>query len=179
MTSEHDSAPSAATSLRASGEVCGARAPHPPRLTTDARRGHAGVVGDSMSGKESTREDGRPAGAGRAAVAARPAGVRAAIGAEKRGNAGGAKGGRKAEVSKGGGSETIRYRLPLGARKPEAREPASARLGLTCVPHRKAGAGGQSWITLCRGARPHGEANCRLESRVREIRTHGSEGGAA
>ena len=51
------------------------------------------MVGDSMPGKESTREDGRPAGIGRTKV--RPAGVRAAIVAEKPGNAGGAKGGRK------------------------------------------------------------------------------------
>ena len=44
--------------------------------------------------EESTREDGRPAGTGSTQV--RPAGVRAAVGAGKRGNARRAKGGRKA-----------------------------------------------------------------------------------
>ena len=58
MTSEHDSASAASTSLLGNGEVCGARALYPPRLNTDVRMGPAGVVGDSMSGKECRREDG-------------------------------------------------------------------------------------------------------------------------
>jgi len=185
MTSEHDSATAAATSLLENGEVCGAHAPQPPRANTDAQRVPVGVVGDSMSGKESTREDGRPAGAGREVTVARfarrarPAGVRAAVGAGKRGNACGAKGGREAEVAAQCGSENIRYRLPIRARTPEAQVPAPAFQALTCVNHRKAEAWGRSWIIRHRGARPRSEVNCQLESRVREIRMHGSVGGVA
>jgi hypothetical protein len=185
MTSEHDSATAAATSLLEIGDVWGAHAPQPPRANTDAQRVPVGVVGDSMSGKESTCEDGRPAGAGREVTVARyarrarPAGVRAAVGAGKRGNACGAKGGREAEVAADCGSETIRYRLPIRARTPEAQVPAPAFQTLTCVNHRKGEAGGRSWITRHRGARPRREENCQPESRMREIRTYGSEGGAA
>ena len=109
MTSEHDSAPAAATSLRDSGEVCGAPAPHPLRLITDAQRGHAGVVGDSMSGKECTREDGRPARVGHSKECL--AEVRTIIRAKKRGNARGAKDGRKAELRTDRKNYTIRNRL--------------------------------------------------------------------
>ena len=184
MTSEHDSAPAAATSLRATGEVCAARAAQPPQINTDQREVPAGVVGDSTSGKECTREDGRPAGAGREFMVAesarrtRPAGVRAAIGAEKWGNARGAKGGRKADATGKGRGETIRNRLPTRARTPEAK-PAPDRRKVACPNHRKADTGGRSWVGQCRGAGPRCEVNCRLESRVRESRTHGSVGGAA
>ena len=185
MTNEHDSAAVAATSLLGNGEVCAARVAQPPRVNTDARMVPAGVVGDSISGKQGTREDGRPAGAGRefmvatiCAGRARPAGVRAAVGAEKRGNARRAKGGREAEARERGGCHISRYRLPGRARKPEAK-PAPIRREFACQHHRVAGAGGRSWITLRRGAGPCREATCQSESRVREIRTHGSEGGAA
>ncbi len=96
MTSEHDSASVAATSLLRTGEVCGARAPQPPRASTDAREVPAGVVGDGRSGKEDACECRRTAGTER--VEARPVEVRAVIVAWKRGNARGAKGGRKANV---------------------------------------------------------------------------------
>ena len=178
--------------IRASGmpdfrrpAVCAARVAQPPRVNTDARMVPAGVVGDSISGKQGTREDGRPAGAGRKFMVAticagrvRPAGVRAAVGAEKRGNARRAKGGREAEARERGGCHISRYRLPGRARKPEAK-PAPIRREFACQHHRVAGAGGRSWITLRRGAGPCREATCQSESRVREIRTHGSEGGAA
>ena len=85
------------TNLRATGEVglpdCSGSVAHVP--------GHGGkcavfrVVGGSRSGRGCAREDGRPAGAG--SRKRRPAGVTAAIRAEKRGNARGAKGGRKVE----------------------------------------------------------------------------------
>jgi hypothetical protein len=184
MTNEHDSASVAATSLLGNGEVCAARAAQPPRVNTDARMVPAGVVGDSMSGKEGTREDGRPAGTGGefrtadSTLEDRPVGVRAAIVAGMRGNARGAKGGRKAEAGERGGCQTSRYRLPVRARKPEAK-PAPGHRELACQHHRKADAGGRSWITLRRGAGPHRKVTCQSESRVREIRTHGSEGGAA
>ncbi len=88
------------TSLRLSGEV-------EPSAGADGearvpRHGGAcaasDVVGGSRLGRGGACEDGRPAGAGR--WRQRPAGVRAAVGARKRGNARGAKGGRKAN---GGG----------------------------------------------------------------------------
>ena len=144
--------------------------------------GHGGfeaivsVVGGSRLERGGACEDGRPAGAGRTEV--RPVGVRAAIVAEKPGNAGGAKGGREVESTERGGGQTSRYRLPERARKPEA-EARHRRREVDCAHYRKADAGGRSWVTLRRGASPRKEANCRLESRVREIRTHGSEGGAA
>jgi len=98
MTSEHDSASAASTSLLGNGEVCGARALYPPRLNTDVRMGPAGVVGDSMSGKEDTCECRRSAGTER--PTGRRAEVRAAIVAKKRSNVCGAKGGRKANVGR-------------------------------------------------------------------------------
>ncbi len=136
MTSEHDSAVAAATSLRANGEVCGGRPPHPPRANTDARGEPAAVVGGSRSGRGGACECRRPAGAGRTVV--RPAGVRAAVVARKRGNARRAKGGRKVEVTRRVGSETIRYRLPVRARKPEAESPRphAGRL-LACTTERQ------------------------------------------
>jgi hypothetical protein len=98
MTSEHDSASIAATSLLATGEVCATAKAAAQSLCviTDTQRMPIGVVGDSMFGKECTREDGRPGGIDRWQQC--PSGVRAAIVAKKRGNARGAKGGRKAEV---------------------------------------------------------------------------------
>lgn len=98
MTNEHDSATVAATSLLDNGEVCGARALHPPRLNTDARMGPAGVVGDSMSGKEDACECRRSAGTER--PSGRPVEVRAAVVAKNRGNSWGAKSGRKANVGR-------------------------------------------------------------------------------
>ena len=102
MTNEHDSALVAATSLRVTGEVCSAAqaVAQPPHHITDGRRVSAGVVGDSMSGREDTREDGR---SGRkrpphSRLAGCLSEVRATIVAEKRGNSRGAKGGRKVNV---------------------------------------------------------------------------------
>ena len=96
MTSEHDSASIAATSLLGPGEVCWTKVRQSLRKCTDARKMSIGVVDGSRSGKED-------AGECRRSVRVRPSQrrlteVRAAIGAEKRGNACGAKGGRKANV---------------------------------------------------------------------------------
>ena len=98
MTNKHDSATVSATSLLGTGEVCRARARHPTREITDARREPAGVVGDSRSGKEDTCKCRRSAGTERTAVVGRPAEVRAAIRTEKWGNSHGVKGGRKVNV---------------------------------------------------------------------------------
>lgn len=78
------------------GEVCGGQAPQLLRVITDAQRMPVGVVDGSRSGKEDACEC-------RRSVEIRPslgrsAEVRAAVRAKKRGNACGAKGGRKANV---------------------------------------------------------------------------------
>jgi len=78
MTNKHDSAPVAATSLRESGEVWRAQVRQSLSVNTEGQRVHTGVVGDSMSGKESDSEDGRPVG-NRPRREVRPTGVRAAI----------------------------------------------------------------------------------------------------
>lgn len=100
MTSEHDSATIEATSLLGTGEVWGARASQFLRTNTDAQRVPIGVVDDSRSGKEDGCECRRSGGI-------RPfylkrqeclSEVRAAIVVKKRGNACGAKGGRKVNV---------------------------------------------------------------------------------
>lgn len=78
MTNEHDSALVVATSLRRKGEVWGAQARQSLSVNTEGQRVHAGVVGDSMSGKESDSEDGRPVGI-RPRREVRPTGVRAAV----------------------------------------------------------------------------------------------------
>jgi len=98
MTSEHDSVRIAATSLRPTGEVWCALAHQFLSANTDGQWMPIGMVGDSMFGKESTRKDGRPAAID--GPQGRAAGVRAAIVVKKPGNAGGAKGGRKANGRK-------------------------------------------------------------------------------
>jgi len=94
MTSEHDSASVLATSLLDTGEVCRESFRQRARGNTDARSVPAGVVGDSRSGKEDVCECRRSGGADHGKRC--PAEVRAVVVAKKRGNAGGAKGGRKA-----------------------------------------------------------------------------------
>ena len=96
MTSEHDSASVVVTSLRGIGEVCRVKTQQSLREHTDAQWIPAGVVDDSRSGKEDACECRRSAGI--RPLQRRPVEVRAAIGAKKRGNARGAKGGRKANV---------------------------------------------------------------------------------
>ena len=96
MTNEHDSASVAVTSLRGKGEVCGVEIRQSLREHTDAQRVPIGVVDDSRSGKEDGCECRRSAGI--RPSQRRPVEVRAAIGAKKRGNARGAKGGRKVNV---------------------------------------------------------------------------------
>lgn len=111
MTNEYDSASVAATSLRRSGEVWRVQTRQSLSVNTEGQWVHAGVSGNSMSGKESDSEDGRPVGI-RPRRKVRPTGVRAAIRAQasrvdnqagKTGRAernrlipGGAKGGREA-----------------------------------------------------------------------------------
>lgn len=92
MTNEHDSALVEATSLRATGEVYG-RKPVSCVCNSNAREEPTGVVGGSMSGKEGACKSRRSGGIGRAQ--ARSSEVRAAIVVKKRGNARGAKCGRK------------------------------------------------------------------------------------
>ncbi len=78
MTNEHASASVAATSLRENGEVWSAQAHQSLSVNTEGQRVHTGVVGDSMSGKESDSEDGRSVGI-RPRCEVRPTEVRAAI----------------------------------------------------------------------------------------------------
>ena len=91
------------TSWLVKGEVPLKAAPKASCQVTP-RPGHGGcggtfrVVGGSRSGKGSAREDGRPDGTDHRQRC--PSGVRAAVGAGKPGNAGGAKGGRKADGTK-------------------------------------------------------------------------------
>lgn len=92
MTSEHDSAWVEATSLRVTGEVYG-RKPVSCVCISNAREEPTGVVGGSMSGKEGACKSRRSGGIGR--VQTGPSEVRAVIVVKKRGNARGAKGGRK------------------------------------------------------------------------------------
>jgi len=100
MTNEHDSAVIAATSLLATGEVCRMKIRQSQRVTTDAYGVPVGVVDGSRSGKEDACES-------RISLRVRPPSdrlvgchreVRAAIVVKKRGNACGAKGGRKVNV---------------------------------------------------------------------------------
>ena len=100
MTNEHDSALIAATSLLENGEVCRMKIRQPLRVNTDAQKVPIGVVDDSRSGKEDACESRRSVGI-RSFFSKRkecPAEVRAAIVVKKRGNARGAKGGRKVNV---------------------------------------------------------------------------------
>ncbi len=96
MTNEHDSATAAAASLLATGEACEAKVSQSLRVNTDAHGMPVGVVGDSRSGKEGVCECRRAAGTNHSSGC--PAEVRAAVRAEKWGNAHGAKGGRKANA---------------------------------------------------------------------------------
>jgi hypothetical protein len=125
MTSEHDSVSAAVTSLRETGEVRRASARRSPRAITDARKIPAGMVDESMSGKENACECRRSLRVGR------PQGcrgeVRVAIVAWKRGNARGAKGGRKAEAVEGDElrSSLGRRYMPLKMGKPLTGEPCA------------------------------------------------------
>ena len=114
----------------------------------------------------------------------RPAGVRAAIVAKKSGNADGAKGGRKWDGKQAANPPESAHRLPLWLEharrkclgKPKkstyAREEHICHgLSLKCVETRGAFV---PW-TPARVER----VNPRLESRMRESRTSGSEGGVA
>ena len=95
---EHDSALIASTSLLGTGEVFFLNEGGLPAHITDVQSGSYWVVGDSRSGKEDARECGRSP-VNKPSVRTGVIGeVRAIIRAEKRGNACGAKGGRKANV---------------------------------------------------------------------------------
>lgn len=96
---EHDSALIHSTSLLLKGEVwcLGCEAATPVRIT-DAQTVEYRVVGDSRSGKEGGRECGRSPLSKPSARAGVRGEVRAVIVAGKRGNACGAKDGRKANV---------------------------------------------------------------------------------
>lgn len=98
MTDEHDSALTAATSLQGKGEVCREQSRQPLCMMTEAQLVPVVVFGGSRSGKEDACECGRSLGTERQARRLRE--VRAIIRAEKRGNAHGAKGGRKANVER-------------------------------------------------------------------------------
>lgn len=93
MTSEHDSVFRDATSLLPIGEVWCAQAHQFLSANAEGQRMPLGMVGDSMFGKEGTRDNGRPAVRDR--LGGRTAGVRVAVVVKKSGNADGAKGGRK------------------------------------------------------------------------------------
>ena len=145
--------------------------------TVDAT-GSCCVVGGSRSGRGCACEGGRSAGRDRSKE--RPGEFRAIIGAEKRGNARGAKGGRKAERRTNRQGHDIRNRLLLGARTPKTTTvcPGGEYLSAEAIGnHRWPGV--ESWTPTVELSVLLREANCRLESRVREIRSHGSEGGAA
>ena len=95
---EHDSALIVSTSLLGTGEVSFPERGGSPVHITDVQSESYWVVGDSRSGKEGMRECGRSP-VNKPSVRTGVTGeVRAAIRAGKRGNACGAKGGRKANV---------------------------------------------------------------------------------
>ncbi len=98
MTSEHDSATTATTSLLGNGEVCRAQARQSRRDITDAPGMSVGVVGGSRSAKEDACKSRRSAWVNLLTSVGCQAEVRAAIRAKKWGNSHGAKGGRKAKV---------------------------------------------------------------------------------
>ena len=168
------------TSLRVRGEVATTES---SVVGTHGSR-HGGlcvascVVGGSRSGRGCACKGGRSAGRDRSKE--RPGEFRAIIGAEKRGNARGAKGGRKAERRTNRQGHDIRNRLLLGARTPKTTTvcPGGEYLSAEAIGnHRWPGV--ESWTPTVELSVLLREANCRLESRVREIRSHGSEGGAA
>jgi RNA-directed DNA polymerase len=85
-------------------------------MDANALRKDAGVVGGSMSGKGGGVNTGDLPGQD---AARHPAGVRAAIVALKPGNAGGAKGGRKADPSSEGQSEATSPAVPATGKQGE------------------------------------------------------------
>jgi len=138
------------TSLRANGEV----GPVAGAIGAVSEPRHGGfeavvrVVGGSRLERGGACEDGIPTRNRPEFMALntrpknRRVGVRAPIGAEKQGNACGAKGGRKAEASEGRDAKRSGIDC-LRARTPEARKPASREPGVACECHRKAETGGR------------------------------------
>jgi len=162
----------------------------PEARDTEVSGASARVVGGSRSGRGRDVNTGDLPGQ----TAVRPpAGVRAAIVAKKPGNAGGAKGGRKVYATEGteheGDPPTSRRRV--GRREKRAGSPLKRNVsGASCdvrtalVRGAARGAAVPGWARTepapaAKSVRLRHGATRRLESRVREIRTHGSEGGAA
>ena len=169
------------TSLRATGEVCrmsGNRfLPHPSstgekRVVVDGWGENAGKV---SCGSVESCPGRNPCKRSRAAV-------RAAIVVMKRGNARGAKGGRKRNHNGRRTSSYQRQRLPYGLEKRGQSALRKPSLAVVCRIEIKTGCQscdtGRTLVPAS-GGRPARDESVkpRLESRVREIRTHGSEGG--
>ena len=168
---------------RQSGEPAGEGRSHDraPR-EAEAGRGAVSVVGGSMSGKGSDVTTGDLSG--QTSGNGDSAGVRVAIVASKPGNAGGAKGGRKWSRKGKGGLARQRRSIAHWARTCAAEEPRGRHsihrhrgernrqgTSLSCLDLRCASV---RWTPVkAESAKP------RLESRMRESRTSGSEGGAA
>lgn len=141
------------TSLRGNGEV----EPHVAAWqssweTTRSYRGGVvvivGVAGGSRLERGRAREDGRSTGIGSGPSApvvgaggARPAEVRAPVVAKKRGNARGAKGGRKAEKGVRAWATNIPHRLLIRARTQETKVcPSDGQLSVEAIGnHRRTG----------------------------------------
>ena len=166
----------------------GKSATYPLESTVSRKIGMHGVVGDRMVGSWSDMNQGSRSGKERCSWPLGrpgepcPAGDRASVVARKRGNARGAKGGRKVETTNKAKKEKSTVNVLWTQSGEEQREYANLRLFEQCLlaapvtgdNHRS----NLKPINGCAG-RPPLEVNYQLESRMREICQSGSEGGAS
>ena len=153
-----------------------------------SKRGMHGVVGDRMVRSWSDMNQGSRAGKERRSWPLGgpeepcPEGDRASVVARKRGNARGAKGGRKMETTNKAKKEKSTVNVLWTQSGEEQREYANLRLFDQCLLAAPVtGDNHGSNLTPINGwvGRPPLEVNYQLESRMREICQSGSEGGAS
>jgi hypothetical protein len=138
------------------------------------------VVDDSRSGKEDACESRRSVEINPPVVGCL-AEVRAAIVVKKRGNARGAKGGRKVKHDDVESIQNSDKRLSAKTRSVAVKDLIEKQKRVM-VPVRAIEArevGGKIVLAYIEAGTLRREVKRQPESRVREIRTHGSEGGAA
>jgi hypothetical protein len=155
--------------------------------TVSRKIGMHGVVGDRMVGSWSDMNQGSRAGKERRSWLRAepeepcPEGDRASVVARKRGNARGAKGGRKVETTNKAKKEKRTVNVLWTQSGEEQHKYAKLRLFEQCLLAAPVTGDNRGWnltpINGCAG-RPPLEPNYQLESRMREICQSGSEGGA-
>jgi hypothetical protein len=153
--------------------------------TVSRKIGMHGVVGDRMVGSWSDMNQGSRAGKERRSwpqggpEEPSPEGDRASVVARKRGNARGAKGGRKVETTNKAKKEKRTVNVLWTQSGEEQHKYAKLRLFEQCLLAAPVTGDNRGWnltpINGCAG-RPPLEPNYQLESRMREICQSGSEG---